>query len=57
MNSFLMFLLGVVFGPFIWLFGFVMFDFVIASYEYAKFKKEVVSSRMKEILREFGIMK
>jgi hypothetical protein len=57
MNSFLMFLLGVVLGPFIWLFGFVVFDLVIASYEYAKFKKEVISERMKEVLREFGIMK
>ena len=57
MSSLLWFILGVVVGPFVWLFCIVVLDFVISSYEYARVKREAMSNRMKEILKDFGMMK
>ena len=57
MSSFLGFVIGVVVGPIVWLIGFVLLDVVISSYEYARVRREALSDRMKDILREFRIIR
>ena len=57
MSSLLGFVIGVVVGPVVWLIGFVLFDVVISSYEYARVRREALSDRMKDILREFRIIR
>ena len=49
--------IGVVVGPIVWLIGFVLLDVVISSYEYARVRRESLSDRMKDILREFRIIR
>jgi di/tricarboxylate transporter len=56
MSSLLMFLLGVIVGPLVWLILFIIFDLVISSREYFKLKKEAIGHRMRDVLREFGII-
>lgn len=57
MSSLLGFVIGVVVGPVVWLIGFVVIDFVISSYEYARVKREAITSHMKDTLRDLGILK